>query len=99
MKNRRPTRFTRDIYFHICAMHTRYIRRAGTCIRAHERRRARTSAPAHRAKRMHVVHRTHSAASTDWRDGTLHPRHARRDTGCPPRSTADWPVRAVIGRL
>lgn len=37
--------------------------------------------------------------STDWRDGTLHPRHARCDTGCPSRRAVDWLVQAVIARL
>lgn len=86
MKNRRRTRFTRDTYFH--------VRTCGTCIRdrPHERRNAHV----HRANARGA---SHTIPSTDWRDGTLHPRHARRDTGCPSRSAADWRVQAVIGRL
>lgn len=49
MKNRRRTRFARDIYFHICAVHT-YSRSQD-----HQRRSAHVRT---RAKRMHVVHRT-----------------------------------------
>lgn len=105
MKNRRRTRFARDIfsYIYICMrIHTRVQKcvhsRSLFCLARVRRKCSRV--PAHRtdtAKCMRSVH--HTRASTNWRDGTLHLRHACRDTGCPSRSAADWRVQAVIGRL
>lgn len=82
---------TRYIYFHIRG----YI--LGTCIHDHL-----TNVETRTSLYLYIVRSVCTwciASSTDWRDGTLHPRHARCDTGCPARRAVDWLVQAVIGQL
>lgn len=83
------------------SIRTRYVFshiRAHIHVRASVHSRSRPPRNAH-VDRANARGTSYTIPSTDWRDGTLHPRHAHRATGCPARSAADCRVQAAIGRL